>query len=73
MRRYEDPELCKFLRTKSMYVAEERGETATPVVDSHTARFWCLKTMGCIGPDDHHVTDELCRDHRACFENGPPV
>jgi hypothetical protein len=71
MRRYEDPELCKFLRTKAMYVAEERDDAST--VDSHTAKFWCLKTMGCFGPDDHHVTADLCRGSRPCFENGPPV
>jgi hypothetical protein len=56
-----------------MYVAEERVDLKAPEPSYHTARFWCLKTMGCIGPDDHHVTEDLCRGHRNCFENGPPM
>ncbi|MFO0983402.1 MAG: hypothetical protein U1E76_16995 [Planctomycetota bacterium] len=72
MRRYEDPDLCRSLRTKSMYIIEERQESDVRV-DPGTAAYWCLKTMAPIGPDDCRAHVEGCRAHRACYEAGPPV
>ncbi|HVJ07797.1 MAG TPA: hypothetical protein VM554_05395 [Acidisarcina sp.] len=59
---------CRCLRSKSSYGAfgediEELESTA-----GATTTYWCLKTMGKSGPDEHFVHKSLCRDGRACYE-----
>jgi hypothetical protein len=57
--------VCIHLRTKKMYY-QEGDTTADPGMDSHPY-FWCMVTMGQIGPDDDRVTAQFCRPGRSCF------
>jgi hypothetical protein len=34
-----------------------------------TTTYWCLKTMGKAGPDDHYVHRSLCREGRSCWQS----
>jgi hypothetical protein len=33
-----------------------------------TSTFWCLKTMGKAGPDEHYVHASTCKEGRRCWE-----
>ncbi len=58
---------CRLLRTKMMHVTdawEERAEEHP----SSSASWWCLRTMGPVGPDDAPVLLEECRAGRGCFQ-----
>ena len=64
-----DPaERCRHLRTKMMFVTTEWGERAAEY-PSTTAAYWCLKTMGAVGPDDGPADLDDCRRGRACYED----
>jgi len=59
---------CASLRSKSSYGAfddfhEEHAELLGP-----TTAYWCLKTMGKAGPDDHYVHSSICKEGRSCWE-----
>lgn len=58
---------CRQLRTKMMHVTSE-WETHAVGHPSASASYWCLKTMGPVGPDERpcHLAD--CRSARGCFE-----
>lgn len=60
---------CASLRSKSSYgafgdFAEEHAELL-----GATAAYWCLKTMGKAGPDDHYVHRSICTEGRSCWES----
>jgi hypothetical protein len=61
------PVVCEMLRTKNAfgnhvgYRAWQRGESTTAV-------YWCLHTMGTVGPDDQLVHPHSCCGQRACFQ-----
>jgi hypothetical protein len=61
------PVVCQMLRTKNAfgnhvgYRAWQRGESTTAV-------YWCLHTMGTVGPDDQLVHPHSCCGNRVCFE-----
>lgn len=60
--------LCQCLRTKTIY-GNFAGDFETwqdGVVSA--ASFWCLKTMGPAGPDEHFVHIGQCGPHRRCYE-----
>jgi hypothetical protein len=58
--------VCSKLRTKTMYLfIEGRGDPEDQPV-TNSAVFWCLKTQGCLGPDDLPVSPEACKSGRAC-------
>jgi len=59
------PRACPLLRTKTMYVPGESGDTG---FNSSTAHFWCLRTMTCLGPDRDLVSREDCIPGRGCYE-----
>ncbi len=63
-----DPESrCRQLRTKMMHVTSDwKAHSADHPTSS--ASYWCLKTMGPVGPDDRpcHLAD--CRSSRGCYE-----
>jgi hypothetical protein len=62
-----DPsERCRHLRTKMMSVVEEWEEHAAEF-PSTSAAYWCLKTMGPVGPDDGPASLDDCRQGRTCF------
>lgn len=62
--------VCKHLRTKSMYTAEERGAEAL-IRPSDTAVFWCNRTGGAMGPDQDIAGSRYCTDDRGCCLAAP--
>ncbi|MGE5346457.1 MAG: hypothetical protein ACM3JH_10915 [Acidithiobacillales bacterium] len=58
---------CRHLRTKMMHVTSE-WETRAVSLPSSSASYWCLKTMGPVGPDDGPCDLDTCRSPRGCFE-----
>ena len=62
-----DPsERCRHLRTKMMSVVVEWDEHAAEF-PSTSAAYWCLKTLGPVGPDDGPASLDDCRLCRPCF------
>jgi hypothetical protein len=61
------PVVCEMLRTKNAfgnhvgYRPWQRGESTTAV-------YWCLHTMGTVGPDDQLVHPHSCCGQRVCFQ-----
>jgi len=62
--------VCKHLRTKSMYTAEDRGAEAL-VRPSDTAVFWCNSTGGSMGPDQDIAGSRYCTGERSCYLAAP--
>jgi hypothetical protein len=61
---------CVWLRTKASYLPMPGPLDPENVWD--TAVWWCLKTHGALGPDDHTACPADCgRPGRPCYE--PPV
>ena len=60
---------CSYLRSKSAH-----GGYSGDDLESHeelmgaTSTYWCLKTMGKAGPDEHYVHKSQCRAGRSCHE-----
>jgi hypothetical protein len=66
-----DPaERCRHLRTKMMSVVTDWDEHAAEY-PSTSAAYWCLKTMGPVGPDDSPADLDDCRAGRPCFQAQP--
>lgn len=60
---------CQCLRTKNPYgTTPQNAESWLPGVDTSSA-YWCLRTMGPAGPDDHYVHLSRCTPSRACYES----
>lgn len=59
---------CQCLRTKNPYGTTPQN--AEMWVDSihTTSSYWCLRTMGPAGPDDHYVHLARCTPVRKCYE-----
>ncbi len=57
--------VCRALKTKMHYVAGFEEEHLRP---SATAQFWCLDTMGPVGPDEHQALPERCGPGRPCYQ-----
>ena len=60
---------CGCLRSKSAYGAFGEDLEHLESTMGATTTFWCLKTMGKAGPDEHYVHKSLCNPGRACYEN----
>ncbi|MBT3267955.1 hypothetical protein HN371_12405 [Candidatus Poribacteria bacterium] len=58
--------VCKYLRTKSMYTADERGAEAL-VTPSETGVYWCNRTGGAMGPDQDIAGPRDCGEGRTCY------
>ena len=59
---------CASLRSKSSYgIWADMHEEMLEMVGS-TATYWCLKTMGKAGPDEHFVHRSVCNGSRRCWE-----
>lgn len=58
---------CRHLRSKMMHVASDWEQRASEY-PSTTSSYWCLKTMGSVGPDDFPAELDSCRAGRTCFE-----
>lgn len=59
---------CRCLRSKSSYAAFGDYQEDLEQIMGATTTFWCLKTMGKAGPDDHYVHGSICREGRGCWE-----
>ena len=56
------------LRSKSSYASfGDFHEEHTELMGA-TTTYWCLKTMGKAGPDDHYVHRSVCQSGRSCWE-----
>jgi len=60
---------CASLRSKSSY--GHFGELQDEMVElmGSTTTYWCLKTMGKAGPDEHYVHRSACLEGRSCWES----
>ena len=56
---------CRHLRTKMMSVVTGTGTSTRAEYPSTSAAYWCLKTMGPVGPDDGPAGLDDCRAGRA--------
>lgn len=63
----ELPEVCSMLRTKTAFGAL-MGVNAWQHGDSSTAVYWCLRTMGTVGPDESYAHPHCCARGRTCFK-----
>ncbi len=62
---------CRFLRGKNAYGTLEGGGRPFLDFDTGSSTYWCLRTMGSIGPDDRLAHLSTCGDpKRACHQ--PP-
>ena len=59
---------CQCLRTKNPYgTSPQNAESWLPGVAS-SSTYWCLRTMGPAGPDEHFVHLSRCTPARSCYE-----
>ena len=59
---------CQCLRTKNPYgTTPQDAESWLPGVQASSS-YWCLRTMGPAGPDDHYVHLARCVRGRSCYE-----
>lgn len=59
---------CQFLRTKRYYISDAPPATYL-AEETATTGYWCLKTMGVVGPDDNFVSPGDCKAGRACYSS----
>ena len=59
---------CRCLRSKSSYSSYGEYHEDREVLMGSTSTFWCLKTMGKAGPDEHYVHVSKCQEGRGCWE-----
>jgi hypothetical protein len=59
---------CSSLRSKSAYGAFGEDLDHLEATMGATTSYWCLKTMGKAGPDEHYVHKSTCKPSRSCFE-----
>lgn len=62
-------EKCRCLRSKSSYGAFGEDLEELESTMGATTTYWCLKTMGKAGPDEHYVHKTLCQLGRSCYES----
>ncbi len=58
---------CKYIRTKSAYIPNIEDPEGWRKNDSSTRQYWCVKTMGVVGPDNKLTEPEECQPDRKCF------
>lgn len=63
------PSFCRNLRTKRYYISDA-APASYLADDTSTTGYWCLKTMGPIGPDDDCAAPGVCGSHRSCYLPG---
>jgi hypothetical protein len=59
---------CDYLRSKSAFGIYGDGVVHLQEAMGATTSYWCLRTMGKAGPDEHYVHGSLCREGRSCFQ-----
>lgn len=60
-------EICRYLRTKKMYVPAQASEALLMKEGESEPHCWCNRTMTETGPDDQPVNRRDCAHHRSCF------
>lgn len=60
---------CASLRSKSSYAAFGDFDEEHAELLGSTTTYWCLKTMGKAGPDNHYVHRSICQEGRSCWES----
>jgi hypothetical protein len=60
---------CSCLRSKSAYGAFGEDLEHLESTMGATTTYWCLRTMGKSGPDEHYVHKALCKPGRVCYES----
>ena len=64
-----NPDRCKHLRNKKMYIPALADEAFTHDLEGgHSNHCWCNCTQTETGPDDRQVSPQLCKAGRSCFE-----
>ncbi|HET9086647.1 MAG TPA: hypothetical protein VFN53_03920 [Acidobacteriaceae bacterium] len=59
---------CQSLRTKNAYgMTPESAESWLPGMHE-VSSYWCLRTMGPAGPDEHYVHLARCKPGRSCYD-----
>lgn len=64
----ELPHVCRCLRTKTAF-GTSVGYRPWQQGASSTAVYWCLNTMGTVGPDEGLVHPHSCQSGRTCFRS----
>lgn len=60
---------CQCLRTKNAYgTTPQAAETWLPGTHA-SSTYWCLRTMGPAGPDEHYVHLARCVPGRKCYSS----
>ncbi len=59
---------CDCLRSKSSFGIYGDSHIYLTEVMGATTTYWCLRTMGKAGPDEHYVHGSLCQAGRACYQ-----
>ena len=62
------PQPCQCLRTKNPYGFTPQNADGWLPAFHTSSTYWCLRTMGPAGPDDHFVHLSRCTPGRACYE-----
>jgi hypothetical protein len=60
---------CRSLRSKSSYGPRSGFQDDLLGPAGATATYWCMKTMGKAGPDEHFVHRSVCVEGRSCWES----
>ncbi len=65
-----NPNFCRHLRTKKMYIGALAEEVLSDEADEQaaTCNFWCNLTQAVTGPDDRPAHKAACKPTRPCFE-----
>lgn len=58
---------CNSLRSKSSYGTFDHFAEEMHELVGSTTTYWCLKTMGKAGPDEHFVHGSACVEGRTCW------
>ena len=61
-------DFCTQLRTKRSYISDDPPATYLTEDVSETG-YWCVRTMGVIGPDDNFVCASACGANRSCYQS----
>ncbi len=62
------PTFCTNLATKRSFVSDQPPATYL-AEETATTGYWCIRTMGPIGPDDGYACPGECGLHRTCYES----
>jgi hypothetical protein len=62
------PQPCQCLRTKNPYGTTPKNPEIWVDGIHAASSYWCLRTMGPAGPDEHYVHLARCTPGRKCYE-----